>query len=242
MLARALEPKLRVPMLALTLLLSFGLVVGLAGCGGDADQPLVEEGEEETASEQNQQSQDQGSDETAQATDQQEPEASDTQESDTQEEEAPSDEEQDERADGTDMGEQEDEQAQSEGASEEQADDQQGDEASEDEVSLVERGQMVAQNNGCLGCHSPDGSQMVGPTWKDAYGTDVALESGETVAYDEDYVRNSIRNPNDQIHEGYPANVMQPYDESQISEEQLQALIAYIKSLSESTSEDDGDN
>jgi len=229
-LARAFEPKLRVPMLALALFLSFGLVVGLAGCGGEADRPVVDEGQEETASDEDQQAQDQQTDETAEATDQ------------AQDEEATSDQEQEEMADDTDTGAQEDEQAQSGETSDEQTDNQQGDEASEDEVSLVDRGQTIAQTNGCLGCHSPDGSQMVGPTWKNAYGNDVTLESGETVAYDEAYVQDSIRNPNDQIHEGYPANVMQPYDESQISDEDLQALIAYIKSLSASSSDDDGES
>lgn len=232
MLARALEPKLRVPILALALLLSFGLVVGLAGCGGEADKPLVDKSKEETASKQDQQAQDQGTDQEQQG----------SEASDTQDEEATSDQKQDGMADGTDTGKQEDKQAQSGETSDEQTDNQQGDGASEDEVSLVKRGQMVAQTNGCLGCHSPDGSQMVGPTWKNAYGNEVTLKSGKTVAFDETYVKNSVRNPNDQIHKGYPANVMQPYDKSQISEEDLQALIAYIKSLSESTPKGDGDS
>ncbi len=100
----------------------------------------------------------------------------------------------------------------------------------------IERGRVVAQTNGCLGCHSTDGSSMTGPTWQGLHGSEVALKSGETVAADEDYIRTSVRNPNDQIHEGYQANIMRPYTESQISDEELQDLIAYIKSLSDSES------
>ena len=98
----------------------------------------------------------------------------------------------------------------------------------------IERGRMIAQNNGCLGCHSVDGSQGVGPTWQGVFGSEVTLAGGETVTANEEYLRTAVRNPNEQIHQGYPANVMQAYGESQINEEQLSDLIEYMKSLSES--------
>lgn len=112
------------------------------------------------------------------------------------------------------------------------------DETADDEPQTpIERGRMVVQTNGCLGCHSTDGSSMTGPTWQGLHGSEVPLDSGETVTADEEYLRNSVRNPNDQIHEGYQANIMQPYDESQISDEELQDLVEYIKSLSEASTE-----
>jgi cytochrome c oxidase subunit 2 len=50
---------------------------------------------------------------------------------------------------------------------------------------------------------------------------------------DEAYLRNSILNPNAKVVQGYPANVMpQDYGE-RLTEEQINGLIEYIKSLSE---------
>ena len=110
-----------------------------------------------------------------------------------------------------------------------------GDDTAADESQTpIERGRVVAQTNGCLGCHSTDGSSMTGPTWKGLFGSEVPLKSGETVAANEDYIVNAIRNPNAEIHEGYQANLMQAYGPSRISDDELQDLVDYIKSLSES--------
>ena len=51
----------------------------------------------------------------------------------------------------------------------------------------------------CSGCHSVDGSVMAGPTWLGVYGRSEALDDGTTVTVDDEYIRNSILNPNDQI-------------------------------------------
>lgn len=224
MLARVFRSKLRVPMYALALLLTFGLVVGVAGCGGE--QPATTTDESQATSDQGDQTQDQPQDETA----------DETMDETTDETDETADTSDQEETDETDEGmtdEAEQDQPDEDAAEQDEATASEEETTEEGEVDLVARGQTVAQSNGCLGCHSIDGSQMVGPTWKDAYGSDVSLESGETVAYDEEYTRNSIRNPNEQIHEGYQANIMQPYGESRISEDELQALIAYIESLSE---------
>ncbi len=93
---------------------------------------------------------------------------------------------------------------------------------------LIERGKQLAQANGCLGCHSVDGSPRTGPTWKGLFGSERELEDGSTVVADEDYLKESIVDPNAKIVKGFPP-VMPPY--SQLSEEDLQALIEYIKSL-----------
>jgi len=61
------------------------------------------------------------------------------------------------------------------------------------------------------------------------YGTDVQLEGGGHVKFDEAYVRESIINPNAKIVKGYPS-VMPTY-RGEISEEQILDLIAYIRSL-----------
>jgi cytochrome c oxidase subunit 2 len=57
----------------------------------------------------------------------------------------------------------------------------------------------------------------------------VLLESGATAKFDENYIRESIVNPNAKVVRGYPA-VMPTY-RGQLSEEQILQLIAYIRSL-----------
>ena len=61
------------------------------------------------------------------------------------------------------------------------------------------------------------------------YGAQVLLADGSTVTADEGYVRESILQPNAKIVAGY-APLMPPY-QGQLTEEQIIALTAYIKSL-----------
>ncbi len=105
--------------------------------------------------------------------------------------------------------------------------------AAAEELTPVELGAKVAAEQGCLSCHSLDGSQLVGPTWQSLFGSERPLDDGTTVVADEDYLLNSIVNPNGQVAQGYPANVMpQNYDE-RLTEEEINGLIEYIKSLGE---------
>jgi cytochrome c oxidase subunit II len=92
-------------------------------------------------------------------------------------------------------------------------------------------GEKLAMENGCFGCHSTDGSRKVGPTFKGLYGSQVAITRGGkklTVTADKEYLTRSIREPKADIVEGYPP-VMPSF--SQLSEEQLEALLEYLESL-----------
>jgi cytochrome c oxidase subunit 2 len=91
-------------------------------------------------------------------------------------------------------------------------------------------GQTLASVNGCFTCHSVDGSRIVGPTWDNAFGTEVPLEGGAAL-YDEEYVRTSILNPNGQLHSGYPANVMPQDYRNKLTDVQIEQITAYIASL-----------
>ncbi|MGH8578682.1 MAG: cytochrome c oxidase subunit II [Gammaproteobacteria bacterium] len=94
---------------------------------------------------------------------------------------------------------------------------------------LVNQGRKLAQDQGCLACHSVDGSPGAGPTWKGLYGKTETLADGSTVVVDEEYLKESIVNPGAAVVEGYDP-LMPPY---QLSSEELDALIAYTKALSE---------
>jgi cytochrome c oxidase subunit 2 len=70
---------------------------------------------------------------------------------------------------------------------------------------------------------------MVGPTWQGLFGHDVQLSDGSTVTADENYIRESILEPNAKVVEGYPA-VMNTY-QGQLNNDQINAIIEYIKTL-----------
>ncbi len=96
--------------------------------------------------------------------------------------------------------------------------------------NLPAYGKQVAQKYGCVGCHSVDGSKMVGPTWKGLFGKEETLSDGTTVTVDEEYLRRSILDPGAEIVKGYP-DVMPKNFKDQLSEGDIEALIAYIKTL-----------
>jgi cytochrome c oxidase subunit 2 len=94
--------------------------------------------------------------------------------------------------------------------------------------SVLEQGRQLAQNYGCLACHSLDGSASLGPGWKDLYGGTEQLADGSSVQVDEAYLIESILEPKAKLVQGYPP-VMVPYT---FQQEELDALLALIKSLS----------
>jgi mono/diheme cytochrome c family protein len=97
------------------------------------------------------------------------------------------------------------------------------------EVSAA-RGKELFAAQGCQACHSVDGSPGVGPTQKGVFGKERTLADGSTVTADEEYLKNSITNPHDQIVEGYNAVMPANYGDSMTNTE-IESLVAYIKSL-----------
>ena len=95
-------------------------------------------------------------------------------------------------------------------------------------LPLEEQGAILSKKNACQTCHSVDGSAGTGPTWKGLYEKSHATSAGTVVA-DENYLRESILNPGAKIVQGY-ANVM-PANYSTLPGEQVDAMIAYIKTL-----------
>ncbi len=91
-------------------------------------------------------------------------------------------------------------------------------------------GSKIANDMGCIACHSTDGSERIGPTWKNLYGTLITLTTGKQVKVDQHYLKRSILTPDEDIVEGYSEGVMPSY-QGVFSDEELQQLIDYIKSL-----------
>jgi cytochrome c oxidase subunit 2 len=93
--------------------------------------------------------------------------------------------------------------------------------------TLASEGSRYYHALGCSGCH--ESSQVVrAPSLVGLYGVPVPLQSGQVVKADDDYLRDSILQPSKDICAGYQ-NIMPAYQGS-LSEEQVIALIAYIKS------------
>ena len=72
----------------------------------------------------------------------------------------------------------------------------------------AKHGLEILEKYGCLACHSLDGTQKVGPTFKGIWGRQVTVvtnnvERTETV--DENYLRRSVREPNADVVKGFPA-------------------------------------
>jgi cytochrome c5 len=90
------------------------------------------------------------------------------------------------------------------------------------------KGKLVFIQTGCNACHM---SPTVGKDYPDLrglYGSEVKLKDGTTVVADEAYLREAILEPNKKVVAGYQPS-MPPY--GYLKEEQVNQLIAYIKSL-----------
>jgi cytochrome c oxidase subunit 2 len=98
-------------------------------------------------------------------------------------------------------------------------------------ASPAERGKKWATENGCAACHSADGTQVVGPTWKGLYGAAVALADGTTVKADDAYLKESVLLPNAKMVKGFQPNIMPQNFREKLSDDQINDMIEYIKSL-----------
>ena len=93
---------------------------------------------------------------------------------------------------------------------------------------LSATGEKVFAELGCATCHRSD-TQGRGPNLQGVFGKPVLLEDGRTVTADENYIRESILDPGAKIVNGYKP--VMPTFQGLLSEEQLNALVAYVKSL-----------
>ena len=94
--------------------------------------------------------------------------------------------------------------------------------------SNADRGALIVDQNGCFACHSIDGSIIVGPSWSGLYGSEERLADGTVIEVDDEYLRDSILEPNAKIVEGYPPNAMPQYA---FSDEEIADIIEFIKTL-----------
>jgi len=90
-------------------------------------------------------------------------------------------------------------------------------------------GARLYVSKACNTCHSIDGRSLVGPTFKGAFGTRRVLEDGGEVTIDENYIRESILEPQAKVSAGFQP-VMPTY-QGLLNSREIDALVVYIKSL-----------
>ena len=94
-----------------------------------------------------------------------------------------------------------------------------------------QRGEQLATLHGCIGRHSIDGSVLAGPTWLGLLGRTEEFDDGTSIVADEAYIRDSIIDPDARIVAGFVEGVMPQTFVDDLSDEDIEALIAYIATL-----------
>ncbi|MBX7165847.1 MAG: cytochrome c oxidase subunit II [Pirellulales bacterium] len=93
----------------------------------------------------------------------------------------------------------------------------------------VEAGRYYYERKGCAQCHTIDGTPRVGPSFKGVYGRQEKLADGSTVTVDENYIRESILDPQAKVVAGFKP-VMSSY-KGMLKDKQISVIIEFLKSL-----------
>ncbi len=101
--------------------------------------------------------------------------------------------------------------------------------AQADSLTGKDRGAMLYEKQGCSTCHSIDGTPKVGPSWKAIYGKMESMTGGPAMKVDENYLRESMLDPQAHIVMGYAPAM--PTFEGKLSDKDIDGLIDFIKSL-----------
>ena len=97
-------------------------------------------------------------------------------------------------------------------------------------ATMAANGKQLFTQLGCATCHRSD-TQGRGPNLAGLFGKSVQLSDGRIVKVDENYVRESIVNPQAKVVAGFQP--IMPTFQGQVTEESLGALVSYVKSLSQ---------
>ena len=85
---------------------------------------------------------------------------------------------------------------------------------------------------GCTTCHTVTGQRLVGPPLDGIWGKKEKLQDGTTITVDENYIRDSILTPGKDVvldEDGIPYPPTMPTFKGQITEDEIRAIILFIK-------------
>jgi cytochrome c oxidase subunit 2 len=94
-------------------------------------------------------------------------------------------------------------------------------------------GLSIMRKNGCIACHSVDGSTIVGPSFKGIFGekTTVLIDGKEQqVTVDQNYVHESLMEPGAKIVKGFRPGLMQSY-KGIITEDEIKQIMEFLQTL-----------
>ncbi len=94
--------------------------------------------------------------------------------------------------------------------------------------SPVEVGEIYYKRFGCKQCHSLDGSAGTGPSLKGLFGREELLSDGSRVTAEENYIRESILDPQAKVVNGY--SPVMPTFQGRFTDQDITAIIEFIKS------------
>jgi cytochrome c oxidase subunit 2 len=92
----------------------------------------------------------------------------------------------------------------------------------------AQAGRKVYELRGCKQCHSTDGSVGTGPSFQGIYGETHHFTDGSSEVVDDNYIRESILDPQAKIREGFQG--VMPRIKG-ITDQEITVLIEFIKSL-----------
>ena len=102
------------------------------------------------------------------------------------------------------------------------------------QIISAEAGRHFYETLGCVACHSTDGSTngRAGPSFKALFGRERTFAKGEPEIADAAYIKESILKPQARIVKGYEkSEVTMPTYEGVVTDDQIQCLIRFIKTL-----------
>lgn len=97
---------------------------------------------------------------------------------------------------------------------------------------LAPDGEKLVTLKGCVACHSIDGTAKIGPTFKGIYGKkETVIHEGteREVILDEAFLKEKMLQPQINRIKGFPP--IMPSQQGQLSDQELDAIIEYIKNL-----------
>ena len=108
-----------------------------------------------------------------------------------------------------------------------------------DTLPPADAGEYLYKKYGCNQCHSVDGTANTGPSFQNSYGYEHLMSDGTTVAVDENYIHESILDPQAKIRDGFQG--VMPTFQGKIKESEIRQITAYLKYLSDKVSQDEKD-
>ena len=99
--------------------------------------------------------------------------------------------------------------------------------------TAISKGLTLIKNNGCTGCHSMDGTVLLGPSFKGLFGDQRTIERDgkeKKVTVDESYIKTALYEPATDIPKGFQKGVMQSY-KNKLTIDDVKNISDYLKSI-----------